>query len=205
MAELINPIKYHVYTGQDLPEPWPYDYVLDCHGLVKRASARHFVAELELARCPVAGLASYRPVRLLRLRVPRISARWLYRILDHARRSADWPLGDPSRLAEQMYHAHWCDDRWRIAVPQQCATAQEVRYVGGSASSVVLDIHSHHCMTAYFSQTDDRDEQGCRFYAVIGRIYDQPEIRLRLGVYGDFMELSPLVLFDGLGPFEEAC
>jgi hypothetical protein len=51
---------------------------------------------------------------------------------------------------------------------------------------------------------DNRDEQGARFYAVIGRIYSRPEIRLRLGVYGDFVDLPAAALFEGLGPFTDA-
>jgi PRTRC genetic system protein A len=104
-----------------------------------------------------------------------------------------------------MYHFHYfpaCG--WRVSIPKQQASAGRVAYRGGCEPTVVLDLHSHHEMNAYFSSTDNADEQGCRFYAVIGKIYSRPELRLRLGMYGDFVELDPCLLFDGSGPFEEA-
>jgi hypothetical protein len=60
-------------------------------------------------------------------------------------------------------------------------------------------------MPAYFSQTDDRDEQGGRFYAVIGRLdQDQPELVLRLGMYGTWLYNVPaLALFEDVGPLVE--
>ena len=66
---------------------------------------------------------------------------------------------------------------------------------------VVIEIHSHHAMPARFSGTDDADETGFRVYGVIGRLPEQPEIRLRVGVYGYFWEVPAswaLELPDGL-------
>ena len=121
--------------------------------------------------------------------------------------------GQVARLAEAMYHFHWVLPRnaglrdeptWRVAVPAQSASAGRVCYRGGDDPAVVLDLHSHHQMAPFFSSTDDGDEQGCRFYGVIGHIYSDPAIRLRLGVYGDFMDIPARMLFEDLGPFEEA-
>jgi len=186
-------VNHHVYTGQPLPEPWPYDYVLDGRGVVKRVSTPHFAAQVRVAAGTVVGLP---PLTTgIELAVPRIPARWLRRALAPAR--AAGPI-------EQMYHLHWPDGRWQVALPRQSGTAGQVQYRGGGEASVVLDLHSHHNMPAFFSGTDDRDEQGCRFYAVIGRIFTpRPELILRLGLYGDFINLSPLALFDGLGDFNE--
>lgn len=102
---------------------------------------------------------------------------------------------------EQMYHFHHIGGAWQVAIPKQTATAARVTYRGGNEASIALDLHSHHEMGAYFSPTDDRDELGARFYAVIGRIYSRPEIRLRLGLYGIFIDLAATTLFEDLGPF----
>jgi PRTRC genetic system protein A len=184
-------INHHIYTGQPLPEPWPYDYVLDGWGVVKRASTPHLEAQLRVAAGRVAGLP---PMTTgIDLAVPRIPASWLRRVLAHAR--AAGPV-------EQMYHFHWLDNRWQVSLPRQSGTPGQVQYRGGGEASVVLDLHSHHGMPAFFSGTDNRDEQGCRFYAVIGRIFTaRPELILRLGMYGDFINLSPLALFEGPGDF----
>jgi len=197
-----NPIRYHVYTGQPLPTPWPYDYVLAREGVVKRIETPHVYADaLASAGRPIAGLASW-PLDV-RLTVPKIPASRLCSVLDHARRAGS------TDLVEQMYHFHFFESgisfgQWRVAVPRQEASVGRVSYRGGNEATVGLDLHSHHEMAAYFSSTDDSDEQGARFYAVIGRIFTGPEIALRLGLYGDWLELDPLFLFDGLGPFREA-
>lgn len=184
-------IDHHIYTGQSLPEPWPYDYVLDGGGLLKRASTPHWSARVRVAAARVAGLPLLGEA--FSLTVPRIPARLLGRVIDHARRA-----GPPGQLTpiEQMYHFHWLDGAWQVAIPRQQATAGRVSYRGGSEATVALDLHSHHQMAAYFSGTDNADEQGCRLYAVIGRICTTPQIALRVGIHGDFMTLPPATLFE---------
>ena len=59
-------------------------------------------------------------------------------------------------------------------------------------------------MRAFFSGTDNRDELGFRFYAVIGRIFTVPEMVLRVGIYGDMLRVPITTLFAGEGPFREA-
>lgn len=192
---LPNPITYHAHTGQ--PLPWPttalYDYITHQYGIIKRAISPHFRAAIPVSNgANVAGLLPY--TAHVELSVPRAPASWLGAILLHARQQ---------RGIEQMYHLHYTPAGWRVEVPAQQAEAGRVSYAGGDAPTVVCDLHSHHVMPAYFSETDDADEQGLRFYAVIGRIYDRPEIRLRVGVYGDWWPVPAAVLFAGLGPFME--
>ncbi|MBI4284525.1 MAG: Mov34/MPN/PAD-1 family protein, partial [Chloroflexi bacterium] len=60
--------------------------------------------------------------------------------------------------------------------------------------NTVVDIHSHAGMSAFFSSTDNRDEQGLRLYMVVGRLDTlAPEREMRVGVYGYF---SPVDLGD---------
>lgn len=192
---LPNPVAYHIYTGEPLPSPSLYTYILAGQGVVKWGVAPHFSAAIPLQGCKVAGLPLY-PEGVV-LNIPRIPAKWLYLVLDHARHCGQG--------IEQMYHFHWLAGQgWRVAVPRQQASAGQVSYHGGTETTVVLDLHSHHGMNAFFSGTDNRDEQGLRFYGVIGKIYSRPELILRVGVYGDWLELDPLELFDGLGPFTDS-
>jgi PRTRC genetic system protein A len=194
---LSNPIDYHIYTDQEIPAPGLYAYLLAGNGVIKLAETTHFrvAAPIYSGLSIVAGLPDY-PIGL-ELKVPRIPARWLHSVLDHALNCG--------RHIEQMYHFHWWESaEWRVSAPRQQAGAGRVSYHGGDDPTIALDLHSHHAMNAFFSLTDDDDEQGLRLYGVIGRIYDRPELRLRVGVYGDWLELDPLDLFDGLGPFVEA-
>jgi hypothetical protein len=58
-------------------------------------------------------------------------------------------------------------------------------------------------MSAFWSSTDDTDEQGARLYAVIGKLDTTPEIRLRVGVYGYWRLLPVTAVFTGSGPFQD--
>lgn len=71
------------------------------------------------------------------------------------------------------------------------------------AASIICDLHSHGNMRAFFSQTDNADEQGARLYAVIGRLDSEPEMRLRVGVYGHWLALPLTAVFTNNGPFKD--
>jgi len=61
------------------------------------------------------------------------------------------------------------------------------------SSSLVLmaDIHSHHTMRAYFSDTDDKDEKADLLYMVAGRIHAAiPELAVRLRSGGCDVDVS---------------
>lgn len=200
MNNLPSPIPYHTYYGAPINPPAIYDYVTDAAGVVMRVKTPHFYTVHRVAFGHVRGLRRW-PEEGVLLSVPKIPALWLTRVLAHARRCGDG--GQVSRPIEQMYHFHHLDTGWQVSVPKQLATAARVTYRGGQETSVVLDLHSHHEMGAFFSSTDDRDELGARFYGVIGRIYSAPQIKLRLGLYGEFWELPATTLFEGLGPFAD--
>jgi len=173
-----------------------YAYVIAGNGLFKLASGRHLEALIPVAHCPVVGLPPLMPYA--RLRRGRIPGQLLQAILKDARAQA-W---DSPR--EAMYHLA-IDDRQKIHLskPGQRAGAAHLGYTGGHDQGIVCDVHSHHEMRAFFSPTDDGDELGFRFYAVVGRIFTQPEIRLRVGVYGSYWTVPVAVLFTGVDPFTE--
>ena len=112
----------------------------------------------------------------------RIPGRWLHSVLASATRHM------PN---EAMYQFLW-DGRageikpavqhtWRCVMPGQSQSPLALRFEDDGQA--VVDLHSHNSMPAFFSTTDDGDEGGLRFYAVIGKLgTSQPEIRVRVGV-----------------------
>lgn len=92
------------------------------------------------------------------------------------------------------------NSRYRLECPPQIGGAARVEYT--APENAVLEIHSHPTMPARFSAQDDRDEQGLRVYGVIGHLASDraPELRLRVGVYGYFMDLSWGQVFEGALP-----
>jgi len=74
---------------------------------------------------------------------------------------------------------------YRLRMPEQVSRDAGVQYA--HLPSTVLDIHSHGATSAFFSTTDNQDEQGLRLYAVVGKLDSLiPEVKLRVGVYGYF-------------------
>lgn len=86
---------------------------------------------------------------------------------------------------------------YRIKYPPQQRDATSVKYA--TLPNTVVDIHSHGSMGAFFSNTDNQDEQGLRLYMVVGKLDTLfPEVRLRVGVYGYFRDIQLEEVFHGL-------
>ena len=144
------------------------------------------------------GLAESQP--FIKLDYPKIPARALAFMLDKARQ-AKGPRGE---AVEILFHLSFNTERgrWRVDIPEQERSVAAVKPVrsavapGGSYETALLEVHSHHGMQAFFSETDNRDEQGFRLYAVIGDIFKNPGIRLRVGIYGLHYELPASEVFE---------
>jgi PRTRC genetic system protein A len=173
-----------------------YNYALAGNGVFMRASRPELEATIPIAGCEVRGLADLEPS--VTLAYPRVSKGYLQRILDLSL-SACVVKGS---AIESLYHLFWLKDkeRWRLDKPLQSATAASVRPVedgpGSSYDRALIEVHSHHEMDAFFSGTDDADEQGFRIYGVIGNIFTEPKLRVRVGVYGNFWELPAETIFE---------
>lgn len=85
----------------------------------------------------------------------------------------------------------WDDDEsgYVLKEAEQLTTGISVKYK--MPQNVVVDMHSHNTMPAFFSGTDDEDDNGFRVSIVIGRV-DQPEIEYgaRVGIYGYRCEIN---------------
>ncbi|GAB4430151.1 MAG: hypothetical protein Kow0031_10930 [Anaerolineae bacterium] len=195
-------IPLYLYQGAMPPPPGQlYDYVLARQGLIKRVSNRLADAELLLAPLPsdlhLPGLKLARyPLAEPRLKVPLIPGHLLRQALEIARQ-------DLSR--EAMFQIVYNDaSGYRLVQPRQHREGVWVRFTTSPQPDdlLVLELHSHHTMAAFFSDQDDRDEQGGRFYAVMGRLgQPQPHLALRLGLYGHWLPLVPTALFTDIRPF----
>ncbi len=175
-----------------------YQYVVAGNGLFIRAEDSRLEALVKVAPARLNGLADL--VSGASLKVDRVPGVWLHSVLKSAR----------NRMPNEAMYQFWWDGTahnavthtWRCSMPAQASSPTALRF--DDLGQTVIDLHSHNSMPAFFSGTDDGDEQGLRFYAVIGRIdTDTPEIRVRVGVYGHHMPVPAELVFDGLGPFVE--
>ena len=163
-----------------------FDYVLGSGGLYVQSESAHLTARVLAAPCEVRGLA---PVaEKVELAHGPIPAR-LFEM------GLDWFLDDPD--TEFFFAVRWDESSYRLVVPPQEGTATSLEYE--PPAGVVAEFHSHGTSRAFFSKTDDGDEQGFRIYGVVGRLNKyRPELRLRVGVYGHFAPVDWSQVFDGL-------
>ena len=199
-----NLVTYHVHQSDPLPanNALAYQYLLAGNGLFIRAETHFFEAVLPIASSPVRGLTPLR--HHFRLKVPRIPARLLDTILADARRARRPDGGRPDNgLNEVLYQFHHHGQMVQVKKPPQRTTGVSVIAASGNDSAILCDLHSHGNMHAFFSRTDDADEQATKAYVVIGKLDTEPEIRLRVGVYGYWQSLPVTAVFTGTGSFKD--
>ena len=164
-----------------------YDYVLGSGGVFQSRSA-HLTARVLVAPGAVRGLAPVaEKVELTHGPIPaqlfEVGLRWFQDAPD----------------TERFFAVRWDGEGYRLVVPPQAGTATRLAYQ--PPAGVVAEFHSHGSARAFFSATDDRDEQGFRIYGVVGRLDAlRPELRLRVGVYGHFAPVEWPQVFDGPDP-----
>ena len=162
-----------------------FDYVLGADGLYVQSESAHLTGRVLVAPAQVRGLA---PVsEKLELAHGRIPAH-VFEL------GLAWMLAAPD--TERFFAIRWDGDAYRLVVPPQEGTGSSLSYQ--PPQGVVAEFHSHARHRAFFSSTDDRDEQGFRIYGVVGRLdTPAPELALRLGIYGHFAPLRWSQVFDG--------
>jgi PRTRC genetic system protein A len=150
-----------------------YNYILARNGLFVRAENSLIKATVEVVPAEVRGLFPLaEEMHLLKGRVPR-------HLLDLA---ISCLVANPRR---EHYLAVVWNDGYHLRYPPQESAGSGVKYK--RLPNTVVDIHSHGAMGAFFSGTDDADEQGLGLYIVIGKLNTlEPELLLRVGVYGYF-------------------
>lgn len=160
-----------------------YNYILASNGLFIEAESPVIAVRIPVADCEVRGLAPMEPkVTLTYGSIPQ-------RFWDLA---LDTFLADPGK---EHYVAVTAAAGYHFYVPIQDQNGASVAYEAGK--NVVLDLHSHAAMGAYFSAKDDEDEKGLKLYGVVGKLNATPVVKLRVGVYGYFKTLAWGDIFDG--------
>lgn len=188
-----NLVNAVLATGEQLPpiQAAGYEYVLAGNGLFIRAEDSRMEAMIPVAYATLKGLQDVDPYA--RLKTPLIPSAWLWSVLNGARRNL------PN---EVLYQFHWDGATWRCIVPPQSTGMAFVGFIEEGAP--LVDLHSHGHMKAFFSTTDDSDEQGFRFYAVVGHVDTRvPQLLVRAGVYGHHWDVPATTIFEATGPFTD--
>ncbi len=92
-------------------------------------------------------------------------------------------------------------EKYEIYYPEQQVTSASVVFTRShdmeNDKVLVMDIHSHGIMNAFFSSIDDNDEKGTRLFMVFGNL-DKKEIthKLRAGIAGNYKMLKLSDVFE---------
>ena len=165
-----------------------YDYVLGSGGVYVQSESAHLTARVTVAPCTVRGLA---PVAEKAELAHGLIPAGLFEL------GLRWFQDDPD--TERLFAVRWDGEAYRLVVPPQAGSATRLAYL--PPAGMVAEFHSHGGSRAFFSATDDRDEQGFRIYGVVGRLDTPlPELSLRVGVYGHFARVDWPQVFDGPDP-----
>ena len=167
-----------------------YTYRLAAGGVLVAAENAALKAAIPVAKGAIRGLQASHPSVELRLgRIPHTLWEAMLAICQEAASEQQEVLCEVSWQPEQRYG---------LRRPRQLAGTSALAYE--RQDRPLLQLHSHHRMSAFFSATDDQDEQGLGLYGVLGRLSvagRQPEVLLRVGVYGHYQTLPWAAVFAG--------
>lgn len=169
-----------------------FDYVLAGNGLFVRGTREGLSVCFPVADFEVRGLPEMSAS--FEMKPSRVPVHLLMQMLELAKRFGE-------RGLETLCHFTLDEEGgWEIHDPEQIRKPGSCRPLhdgpGSTYELAFIEAHSHHSMAAYFSPVDDRDETGFRLYAVLGSIFDQPRIRVRVGVYGHFWQIPADWVFE---------
>ena len=180
----------------DLAAPYFLEYILAGNGLFVRSVRRELEACFPFAWCVVGGgLPPLLPY--LRLNGPRVPVSLVAALISHSRQAMQPNAGN----IEQLFFLQLNESQWTLTIPPQAATAMSVQATLDALDPVysraVLEVHSHHDMSAFFSADDDREELGkFRIFAVLGQIGSAPEISVRVGMWAYFYNFPASSVFE---------
>ncbi len=192
---LITLFDYHVARESGLPPcRAALQYILAGNGLFARGAREGLQVCMPLAECRVKGLVEIEPY--LKLDYPRVPTALVSLMLCQAWLAADIE----ARPIEVLFHLHWNAHQWQLEIPPQAqghAHAQPLGpALGSSYQRAIIEVHSHHALPPCFSDTDNADETGFRIFAVLGHIFTQPQLRVRVGLYGHYWPIPATWVFE---------
>lgn len=125
---------------------------------------------------------------------------------NHGRQQGGW-----NHEYEAMAHVIWNEHtkQYRVGIPTQRVSKASVSYDhddynAEAGDMVIVDIHSHNTMSAFFSGTDNTDDRGAYCYSgVIGNLDKTPTMKFRLNAGELKVELNAEEIFDFRQPLPE--
>ena len=197
-------VGYKIARSQLLPpmSAGLMEYWLAGNGVFIRAERQGLSACIPVAICTIPGLADF--ALDVKLQYPLVPTGIVNAML-----SAAQAVGKK----EILFYLSFAQGRWQLDIPSQLATPLSVKplvaSLGSAYETALIEVHSHHSMTAQFSVVDDLEESGkFRLFAVLGEIFNSPTINVRVGIYNHFWQIPACWVFeipDEVTDFSELC
>lgn len=196
---MINLVNYQIADGKSstigpdsLYEMAPgilYEYVYAANGTFVHAKNEIMDVFMPLSiirekEKMVRGLRILEPKIKLPKRVPALDLRYMVHIAQSK---------SPNEI---LFYFRWINGEWEMDIPPQRSNHAAVQPLE-DGDYVPIEVHSHNTMPAFFSATDNRDENGLRIYGVLGRIdRGVVDFRLRISIYGHYSVLPYQLVFE---------
>lgn len=184
-------IAYNIATSSILPPMTAsmMEYWLAGNGVFMRAARQGLSACVPTTNCVIAGLPAITPY--VQLEYPLVPAHLVLEML-HCSQA----VGNQ----EILFYLLFANGRWQLDIPTQLATPGSVQSLtpslGTAYETALIEIHSHHSMSAQFSVVDDLEESGkFRIFGVLGEIFTRPTLNLRVGIYNHFWQIPASTVF----------
>ena len=165
-----------------------YAYIMAGNGVFLYAKRDDLEVLIPISRATIAGLPTLEPF----VNMPRVPAILMHHILQASKENL------PNEI---LFWFNFDHDRqvWNLDVPSQFGRPASVFPMDQAdplGTSALIDLHSHAVMDPFFSPTDNKDEQGFRIFAVIGKVNEESLILVRVGVYGNYWNIPADMVFD---------
>ena len=165
-----------------------YAYIMAGNGVFLYAKRDDLEVLIPVSRATIAGLPSLEPF----VNMPCVPAILMHHILQASKENL------PNEI---LFWFNFDHDRqvWNVDAPLQICHPASVIPVNKNdplGIKALIDLHSHALMDPFFSCTDNKDEQGFRIFAVIGKVNERAEIRVRVGVYGNYWIIPASMVFE---------
>ena len=173
-----------------------YAYIMAGNGVLLYAKRDNLEVLIPVSRATIVGLPPLEPF----VNMPRVPAILIHHILQASKENL------PNEILFWFNFDHGRQE-WNLDAPLQVCRPASVFPLDKSdplGSKALIDLHSHALLDPFFSRTDNRDEQGFRIFAVIGRVNEKPLILVRVGVYGNYWNIPAEMVFELPGEIRDA-
>ena len=180
----------HSIVKSESAQDFPPGYLWAGNGIFRSVSRTEFNATIAHILAATPGLAKLSPN--FELLVPKVPQDKVKGIID---RINQYPN------LEQLFYLYWRGTGWEVICPEQECTTTSCISLEQHPEPAAIEIHSHGSMGAFFSATDDREENGCRISTVIGRSKGQLEITSRVCAHGLFLDVASDQIYQNINSY----